>query len=169
MSKKVFFVLATLMSLSLIGIIFVQAYYISNSILNETKYFDLDNICNYFGSLKKNTTTCSNIKSSNNTLVSKNNTLEEQLEQAQRRVEELERDNSLLQNKKSNNISKFKREIDELNKKLNNKEEKYEKLEKKYEKLEEKFDNDKNRHNMIEDFYLEQIKELKEDKFKRQS
>ena len=39
MSKKVFFVLVILMSLSLIGIIFVQGYYISNSITNKEDNF----------------------------------------------------------------------------------------------------------------------------------
>ena len=42
MSKKVFFVLATLMSLSLIGIIFVQAYYISNSISSKEDNFNFN-------------------------------------------------------------------------------------------------------------------------------
>jgi len=40
MSKKVFFVLVILMSLSLIGIIFVQGYYISNSISNKEDNFN---------------------------------------------------------------------------------------------------------------------------------
>ena len=150
--------------------------YIYNFILNEKKYFDWDDICKYFVDLKKNTTDSSNMKNSNNELVAKNDTLEEQLEQAQKRVEELERDNSLLQNKKSYSVSKFQREINELNKKLNDKEEKFEKLEKKYEKLEEKFEKEKekydkdiNRREKIEDFYLEQIKELKDEKFKKLS
>ena len=39
MSKKVFFVLAILMSLSLIGIIFVQSYYISNAVSNKEDNF----------------------------------------------------------------------------------------------------------------------------------
>ncbi|WP_313791325.1 hypothetical protein [Lacinutrix neustonica] len=39
MSKKVFFVLVILMSLSLIGIIFVQAYYIKNSISTKEDQF----------------------------------------------------------------------------------------------------------------------------------
>ncbi|WP_034057876.1 sensor histidine kinase [Lacinutrix jangbogonensis] len=42
MSKKVFFVLAILMSLSLIGIIFVQGYYISNSISNKEDNFNFN-------------------------------------------------------------------------------------------------------------------------------
>ncbi|WP_452223039.1 sensor histidine kinase [Lacinutrix chionoecetis] len=40
MSKKVFFVLVILMSLSLIGIIFVQGFYISNSISNKEDNFN---------------------------------------------------------------------------------------------------------------------------------
>lgn len=39
MSKKLFILLLVLMSLSLIGIIFVQAYYIKNSLENEKKQF----------------------------------------------------------------------------------------------------------------------------------
>ncbi len=39
MSKKVFLVLVILMSMSLIGIIFVQAYYITNSVRNEEDQF----------------------------------------------------------------------------------------------------------------------------------
>ena len=39
MSKKLFVLLVVLMSLSLIGIIFVQAYYINNSVKNEEKQF----------------------------------------------------------------------------------------------------------------------------------
>lgn len=42
MSKKVFFVLVILMSLSLIGIIFVQSYYISNSISNKEENFNFN-------------------------------------------------------------------------------------------------------------------------------
>jgi len=42
MSKKVFFVLVVLMSLSLIGIIFVQSYYISNSISNKEEHFNFN-------------------------------------------------------------------------------------------------------------------------------
>ncbi|AUC81907.1 sensor histidine kinase KdpD [Lacinutrix sp. Bg11-31] len=42
MSKKVFFVLAILMSLSLIGIIFVQSYYISNSVSNKEDNFNFN-------------------------------------------------------------------------------------------------------------------------------
>ena len=42
MTKKVFFVLATLMSLSLIGIIFVQSYYISNSVSNKEDNFNFN-------------------------------------------------------------------------------------------------------------------------------
>lgn len=40
MSKKVFLVLVILMSLSLMGIIFVQAYYINNSVRNEEGQFE---------------------------------------------------------------------------------------------------------------------------------
>jgi signal transduction histidine kinase len=40
MSKKVFFVLVILMSLSLIGIIFVQGYYITNSVSNTENNFN---------------------------------------------------------------------------------------------------------------------------------
>src|SRR5690554_7172321 len=39
MSKKLFVVLILLMSLSLVGIIFVQAYYINNSLKNEQDQF----------------------------------------------------------------------------------------------------------------------------------
>ena len=39
MSKRLFIILVLLMSLSLIGIIFVQAYYINNSVINEDKQF----------------------------------------------------------------------------------------------------------------------------------
>ena len=39
MSKKLFVLLVVLMSLSLIGIIFVQAYYINNTVKNEEKQF----------------------------------------------------------------------------------------------------------------------------------
>ncbi|WP_417291430.1 sensor histidine kinase [Corallibacter sp.] len=39
MSKKLFIILVLLMSLSLVGIIFVQAYYINNSIKNEQEQF----------------------------------------------------------------------------------------------------------------------------------
>ena len=42
MSKKVFFVLVVLMSLSLIGIIFVQSYYISNSVSNKEENFNFN-------------------------------------------------------------------------------------------------------------------------------
>ncbi len=40
MSKKIFLVLVILMSLSLMGIIFVQAYYITNSVRNEEDQFE---------------------------------------------------------------------------------------------------------------------------------
>ena len=40
MSKKLFILLVVLMSLSLIGIIFVQAYYINNSVKNEQEQFN---------------------------------------------------------------------------------------------------------------------------------
>ncbi|PNQ72675.1 two-component sensor histidine kinase [Hanstruepera neustonica] len=40
MSKRLFIILVLLMSLSLVGIIFVQAYYINNSIKNEEEQFD---------------------------------------------------------------------------------------------------------------------------------
>ena len=39
MSKKLFVLLVVLMSLSLIGIIFVQAYYINNTVKNEQEQF----------------------------------------------------------------------------------------------------------------------------------
>jgi len=39
MSKRLFVLLVVLMSLSLIGIIFVQAYYINNTVENEEKQF----------------------------------------------------------------------------------------------------------------------------------
>lgn len=42
MSKKVFFLLVILMSLSLIGIIFVQSYYISNSVTNKEDNFNFN-------------------------------------------------------------------------------------------------------------------------------
>ena len=42
MSKKIFIALILLMSLSLIGIIFVQAYYISNSIQNKEEQFEFN-------------------------------------------------------------------------------------------------------------------------------
>ncbi len=41
MGKKLFILLVVLMSLSLIGIIFVQSYFINNSIQNEDKQFEL--------------------------------------------------------------------------------------------------------------------------------
>tara|TARA_R110002012_G_scaffold303710_1_gene505716 strand:- start:14833 stop:16410 length:1578 start_codon:yes stop_codon:yes gene_type:complete len=42
MSKKLFIILLLLMSLSLVGIIFVQAYYINNSIKNEDDQFNFN-------------------------------------------------------------------------------------------------------------------------------
>ena len=42
MSKKLFIMLVLLMSLSLIGIIFVQAYYISNSVKNKEEQFEFN-------------------------------------------------------------------------------------------------------------------------------
>src|SRR5690606_38059360 len=42
MGKKLFIMLIVLMSLSLIGIIFVQAYFIDNSLQNEKKQFTLN-------------------------------------------------------------------------------------------------------------------------------
>ncbi|MFD2552149.1 sensor histidine kinase [Bizionia sediminis] len=42
MSKKLFIILVLLMSLSLVGIIFVQAYYINNSIKNEEDQFNFN-------------------------------------------------------------------------------------------------------------------------------
>ena len=42
MSKKLFIILILLMSLSLIGIIFVQAYYINNSVQNEERQFNFN-------------------------------------------------------------------------------------------------------------------------------
>ena len=42
MGKKLFILLVVLMSLSLIGIIFVQAYFINNTLLNEEKNFNLN-------------------------------------------------------------------------------------------------------------------------------
>ena len=42
MGKKLFIILVLLMSLSLIGIIFVQAYYINNSIKNEEEQFNFN-------------------------------------------------------------------------------------------------------------------------------
>ncbi|TYB79673.1 sensor histidine kinase [Bizionia myxarmorum] len=42
MSKKLFIILVLLMSLSLVGIIFVQAYYINNSIENEEDQFNFN-------------------------------------------------------------------------------------------------------------------------------
>lgn len=56
MSKKVFLVLVILMSLSLMGIIFVQAYYITNSVRNEEDQFEskvkkaLSDVSNEIGS-----------------------------------------------------------------------------------------------------------------------
>ena len=42
MGKKLFILLVILMSLSLIGIIFVQAYFINNTFNNEEKQFTLN-------------------------------------------------------------------------------------------------------------------------------
>ena len=41
MGKKLFVLLVVLMSLSLIGIIFVQSFFINNSLENEEKNFEL--------------------------------------------------------------------------------------------------------------------------------
>jgi two-component system phosphate regulon sensor histidine kinase PhoR len=42
MGKKLFMLLVVLMSLSLIGIIFVQAFFINNTLKNEEKNFTLN-------------------------------------------------------------------------------------------------------------------------------
>ena len=42
MGKKLFILLVVLMSLSLIGIIFVQAFFINNTLKNEEKNFTLN-------------------------------------------------------------------------------------------------------------------------------
>ena len=42
MSKRIFVLLVLLMSMSLIGIIFVQAYYIKDSVRNEKERFEFN-------------------------------------------------------------------------------------------------------------------------------
>ena len=153
--------------------------YIIDKIFNVSKYINLDDILDILGKNKLQECASSNIEQSNKKLVAKNLQTEELIEKYKNTIEELEKNISkyinqidIMKKKEEKNIKDINKNNNEsielLNKKLINQEDKYSKLEDKYSKLEEQyyklqdtFCKSQDRFHKTEEYYLQQIKELR--------